>query len=74
MNRLREKKTKMLTVGPKIPYLPILDKALIFIKKWAPSFLCLFNPNFIQKHGKSNDKILRNECYRQMERRMDGQS
>ena len=36
--QIERKKTKMLTVGPKIPYLPILEKALIFLKKWAPSF------------------------------------
>ena len=44
----------------------ILGQLRSFLKKkWAPSFLCLLNPNFMQKSEQSNDTILIKPCSRQ---------
>ena len=49
MSRFKEK-LKYFDFGfQNAPFTPTLDKKRIFLKKWAPSLLCLLKPNFMLK-------------------------
>ena len=65
----------MLILGPKMCHITHFGYNKSFFQKMlSATFICLLNPDFMQKIKKSNEPILIKRCYRQLDRDTDGQT
>ena len=65
----------MLILCPKMSHIPHFGHNKSFFQKMhSATFICLLNPDFMQKIKKNNEPVLRKRCYRLLDRDTDGQT